>query len=156
MKVAMMSPLGNHRRRLPKDAFHLARLATTLTADCGACVRITLNMAAQEGSSSDSHAGLRRELGTLPPELADAFTFAEAVARGQDDPEGRERIRTFFGEEGLVELSLAIASSMVFPRLKRALGHAESCSRTRPALLDEGPRSSSRPVTAPGAAKMRL
>lgn len=39
------------------------------------------------------------------------------------------RLRERYGEEGLVELALAIASARVFPVTKRALGYALSCSK---------------------------
>jgi hypothetical protein len=65
----------------------------------------------------------------LPAELADVFHFAEEVvtASGDEGPY-RERIRERYGEEGLVELALAIAVCRVFPVTKRALGYAKSCA----------------------------
>jgi len=39
------------------------------------------------------------------------------------------RMREPDGQDGLVELALAIASTRVFPVTKRAPGHATACSR---------------------------
>jgi hypothetical protein len=65
----------------------------------------------------------------LPEELRDAYRFAEAVvtANGEEDAL-RERIRLRYGDEGLIEMALAIATCRVFPIIKRTLGYAVSCS----------------------------
>ena len=65
----------------------------------------------------------------LLEELKEAYCFAEAVVtlNGEDDSL-RERIRLRYGDEGLIEMALAIASCRVFPVTKRALGYAVSCT----------------------------
>ena len=54
---------------------------------------------------------------------------AEAVVKrsGQENAL-RERIRQRYGDEGLIELALAIAACRTFPVTKRVLGFAVSCS----------------------------
>ena len=65
----------------------------------------------------------------LPEDLADVYHFTAAVVRATGDEESlRQRIRYRYGEDGLVELALAIASARVFPITKRALGYAKSCA----------------------------
>ncbi|HEV3121276.1 MAG TPA: hypothetical protein VGY53_05215, partial [Isosphaeraceae bacterium] len=73
---------------------------------------------------------LDRRLDDLPDDLAEVYRFTEAVLErnGQDGPL-RERMREHYGEEGLVELALAIASCRVFPATKWAMGYAVSCER---------------------------
>ena len=62
--------------------------------------------------------------------LADVYRFAEAVTqRGENLGELRERARARYGDEGLIELALAIGFSTVFPVVKRALGYPVSCER---------------------------
>jgi hypothetical protein len=57
------------------------------------------------------------------------YRFAEAVVTASPDADAlRPRVAEHFGEEGLVELALAIASSRFFPIVKRTLGYARSCS----------------------------
>jgi hypothetical protein len=46
----------------------------------------------------------------------------------------REHIRQRFGDEGLIEMALAIASCRTFPMVKRALGYAVSCSEVAVSL----------------------
>jgi hypothetical protein len=50
------------------------------------------------------------------------------VSENVDPTDLRERIRARHGDEGLVELALAIAAARVIPTTKRALGYATSCS----------------------------
>src|SRR5260370_41116536 len=40
----------------------------------------------------------------------------------------RERIRLRYGDEGLIEMALAIATCRGFPTIKHALGYAVSCA----------------------------
>lgn len=124
--------LASHRRKLPLDAFHVARLAATQVEDCGTCVQIVVNMARKEDVGADLlKAALAGNEAALPAPLGDVLRYARQVAQGQDDAELRDRLRASYGEAGLVELALAIATARVFPSVKRAMGHAVSCSLVR-------------------------
>ena len=70
-----------------------------------------------------------RDVDSLPEALADVYRFTEAVVEktGAED-ELRERLRGRYGDEGLIELAMAIAGARVFPITKRALGYAKSCA----------------------------
>lgn len=128
-KFALVGPLGNHRKYLPKNAWHVARLAATQHEDCGSCVQIVVNLALKDGINGELlDAVLRTKTDSLPPELAQVHQFATTIASGQDDPELRELLRTRFGEQAFAELALAIATSRLIPTTKRALGYAQSCS----------------------------
>lgn len=129
-KFLKLLPLAGYRGKLPPAALHVAAIVATRLEDCGACVQMAVNMAVQEGVSRDvlraACAGAPDE---LPPDLADVYRFAEAVVmQAADQAELRERIRQQYGEEELVELSLAISVSRVFPTVKRGLGYATSCA----------------------------
>ena len=131
MRYAAFIPMSRYRRRLPADAFHVARLVATRRQDCGSCVQIVVNLARRDGLGSTTIADvLAARVDALPSELQDVYRFAEAVVDATYD-EGplRERLRSRYGEEALVELALAIASAQVFPVAKRALKYAISCSR---------------------------
>jgi hypothetical protein len=52
------------------------------------------------------------------------------VTRNGEEDSLRECIRQRYGDEGLIEMALAIASCRAFPVTKRALGYAVSCSKT--------------------------
>jgi alkylhydroperoxidase family enzyme len=129
-KFAKFLAVDEYRRALPPGPFYVARIVATRHEDCGTCVQIAVNQAKRAGVPADQiRAVLDGKLDALPEEVRDAYRFAEAVlaANGEEDT-WRERIRLKYGDEGLIEMALAIATCRVFPTLKRALGFAVSCS----------------------------
>jgi alkylhydroperoxidase family enzyme len=126
-------PLAQYRRSLPPDAYHVARLVATQHEDCGTCVQIEVRLARKSGVSAEIvRAAIERKPETLPERLAAVYRFAEAVvAATYAEGDLRERIRKEYGERGLVEMALGMASCRVFPVTKRALGFAVSCSKVK-------------------------
>ena len=135
-KLGFLKPLSTHRRRLPPDPLHLARLQAVRIEDCGECVQIEVNMACRAGVSPDwIRAVLADRLEALPEDLADVVRFAGAVTEMTRAEDGlRQRLRRLYGDQGLIELSMAIASARFFPTLKRTLGYSQSCSLIRVAV----------------------
>jgi len=132
-KFAMFLPLSRHRKALPHAAYHIARIVATRDEDCGTCVQIEVNLARSDGVPVDMiHAVLNEDVEALPGDLADVYRFAVAVvtATGGEDAL-RERLRYRYGEDGLVELALALAAARVFPIIKRTLGYARSCAMVK-------------------------
>jgi alkylhydroperoxidase family enzyme len=128
-KFAKILPLAQYRRVLPKDAYHVAVIASSLDADCGACAQIGINAASSAGVSSEViRAVIEQRPDDLPADLADVYRFTLAVVRSTEEHDRlREPIRTRYGDEGLIELAFAMAACRVFPVTKRALGYATSC-----------------------------
>jgi alkylhydroperoxidase family enzyme len=130
LKFIKVMPLSEYRRKLSAEPYHVARLVAARHEDCGTCVQIEVNLARRDGvSAAVLGAALASKPDELPSGVADAYRFAEEVvkASGEEGPY-RENIRRHYGEEGLVELAMAIAVCRVFPTTKRALGYAQSCS----------------------------
>jgi alkylhydroperoxidase family enzyme len=129
MKVAKLGKLVQYRRALPADANHVAHLVAARDEDCGTCVQIGVSFALRDGVSKDIlQAVLDRQPDRLPPQLADVYRFAESVVTHVDDDALRERVRSHYGDEALIELGLAMAVGRTFPVIKRTLGYAKSCS----------------------------
>jgi alkylhydroperoxidase family enzyme len=129
-KFAKFLAVDEYRRVLPPGPCYVARIVAVRDADCGTCVQIAVSQAKKAGVSAEIlRAVLDRRLDDLPEELREAYRFAEAIVTA-DGEEGalRERVRLRYGDEGLIEMALAIASCRVFPIVKRALGYAVSCS----------------------------
>ncbi len=129
-KFIRIIPLAKYRKILPPGPYHVARLVATRDEDCGTCVQIEVNLARESGVAREHlQAVLDRRPVDLPEELSDVYRFAEGVvtASGQEDTL-RQKLRERYGEAGLVELALALASCRVFPITKRALGYAVHCS----------------------------
>lgn len=129
-KFAKFLAVDEYRRVMPPGPYYVARIVAVRQEDCGTCVQIAVNQARKAGvPAAQLRAVLDGKLDGLPEELAEAYHFAEAVvtANGEEDA-WRERIRLRHGDEGLIEMALAIASCRVFPITKRALGDVVSCS----------------------------
>ena len=129
MRMAKFTKLL-HTHRGPTTAVHVASLVGSMAEDCGSCVQIGVNLARQAGvSPAILQAVVRRTPEALPEQLADVYHFADAVTAGSPEQDDyRERVRQHYGDEGLVEIALAVALHRVFPTLKRGLGFAKSCS----------------------------
>jgi alkylhydroperoxidase family enzyme len=136
LRFTWVLPLNEYRRALPADAYFVARLAATRDADCGTCLQIEANLARRAGVPADVvRAAVDGRPDALPRPLQDVHRLAEAVVRATYDEDGlREELRARFGERGLVELALAIASCRVFPVVKRTLGYAKSCAHVTVAV----------------------
>ena len=129
-KFTKIMPLANYRKLLPPGPYHVARLVATRDEDCGTCLQIEVHQARKAGLAPEhlrsAVAGRPEE---LPEELADVYCFTEAVVTASyTEGELRQRLRSRYGEEGLIELAYAIAACRIFPVTKRALGYATSCA----------------------------
>jgi hypothetical protein len=68
----------------------------------------------------------------MPEDVRLAFRFAHSVLA--HDPQAdalRVQIVQRWGEKGLISLGFAITAARIFPTLKYALGHGQSCSRVK-------------------------
>jgi alkylhydroperoxidase family enzyme len=117
----------------PWMAVHIASIVSAMADDCGSCVQIGVNLARNAGVPRDVLAAVvERSPERLSDELADVYRFATAVTENSPEQEEyREAVRNRYGDEGLVEIAMAIALHRVFPTLKRGLGFAKSCSLVR-------------------------
>jgi hypothetical protein len=128
LKFGLFAPLAGHRKHLPKDAWHLARLAATMAEDCVSSVQIVASQARSEGiPSALIKTALAGTLDELPMDLALVIRFADVVAKGGDNEYLRNRLIRIYGRPAVNELALAVATARVFPALKRGMGRAQSC-----------------------------
>ncbi|MEX2138035.1 MAG: hypothetical protein WD894_02150 [Pirellulales bacterium] len=129
-KFGKFLAVDEYRRVLPAGPCYVARIVAVRDADCGTCVQIAVQQARKAGVPAEQlRAALDGNLDALPEESRDAYRFAEAVVTASSEQDAlRERIRQRFGDEGLIEMAMAIASCRTFPMVKRALGYAVSCS----------------------------
>lgn len=130
LKFSKVLSVSRYRRVLPPAPWHVAQIVATRDEDCGPCVQIAVNVARKSGIDPQHiRATVEGRPDDLPDELADVYRFTQAVVTASgEDADLRKAIRGRYGDEGLVELALAIASCRVYPITKRALGYATSCS----------------------------
>lgn len=116
-------------KKVPKVAYHTARLRGAIAADCGTCVEAEINLANQAGiDNATVGLVLRSDYSELPEEVAAIARLADAVAgRREDDAEAREIIKRAYGDAGLIEVSFAMNGAALLPGIKRAMGYATIC-----------------------------
>jgi len=129
-KFGLFMFLARHRRAASEEARAVAALVGVLAEDCGPCVQTVVNLARDAGvDRSLLQAVLDRRPQDLEPDLALIYQFAQSVVNS--DPvaaEQSDKLKHLLGEEAVVDMSLAIACSRVFPTVKRGLGYGISCS----------------------------
>ena len=118
---------------VPSPVAAMAALGATLAEDCGECVQIQVNLAAQAGVEPRFlKAALDNRLGDLPADLKLGFCFGRVVS--DNDPMLLEKgaaLEARFGRKALVDLALTVALARFYPTVKRALGHARSCAEIK-------------------------
>ena len=129
-RFSMIKVVEGGRKHTPAEIYHTAGMAAAMVEDCGPCVQIHVNLALKDGVKGDVLRLLAaRKLDSVPPQVALAFRYGEAVAKGEMADEMREQIRNLWGEKGLIELAFLIATARFYPGLKRGLGFAHTCER---------------------------
>ena len=124
--------ISSYREDAPKEAWYAAKLAATLSEDCGPCTQLVVKMAERDGMSPLAiRAVLLGDEAAMPPDAALGFRFAQAVLHRDIATSDRLRreIETRWGRKALVSLALTIASARVYPSVKYALGHGQACTK---------------------------
>lgn len=131
VKFALFVPLARHRSAAPADALHIARIAAAKAEDCGPCLQTTINYALAGGVSPTLvKAAADGDIEALGPDLGAVYRFADAVAnRDPACEDERPTLCELYGAAAIVDFSLAIATTRVFPTVKRGMGYALSCNK---------------------------
>ncbi len=132
-KFLLFTPLSSHRRAASAEACAIAGLVGARSEDCGTCLQIAVNIALKSDVDPEIvRAVLDNDPDRLQLELAEVYRFAEAVVTAAPEAAERsDRLKQTLGEEAVVDLSLAIATSRLFPTVRRGLGHAISCAQVQ-------------------------
>lgn len=130
-RFALFVPMSRYRKCLPPEAHAVACIAAVHAEDCGPCLQTVVNLASTAGvSTALIRAAVTRDLAAMDERIRTVFEFAEAIAaRDFSSEELRPRIEGWWGKAAVAELALAIASTRVFPTVKRVMGYGQACSR---------------------------
>lgn len=122
--------IGAHHSAAPADALAVAAIAVMRHQDCGPCMQITMTFAEMEQVDvTILQAAFERDLDALPAPLGTVYLYAEAVARSDwKSADYEPLVREHYGDAAMIDFALRIASSAVYPTLKRALGHGHACT----------------------------
>jgi len=131
LRFGLVASLG-HTKGPPAEAMTAARIAGTLSEDCGPCTQISVDMATAQGVKPEViRAILVGDRFAMGETAALGYGFARAVL--DRDLEGadaaREEITRRWGKRAVVALSLALTTARMYPNLKYGLGHGRSCTR---------------------------
>jgi hypothetical protein len=130
-KFAALAKAANHREVVPVEASFAAKIVGAMAEDCGPCTQLVVDQALEAGMPADQiEAVLRRNTRVMNAATVLGFRFADAVVRrSADDDEYREAVRAQWGDKGVVDLTMVLQMSRMFPMLKAALGYAKECRR---------------------------
>jgi hypothetical protein len=140
LRLSAFQIFAGQRKALPRDAFYAARIASTMAEDCGPCTQLVVTMAERERvDPATLRAIVARDLSSASPDASLAVRFVEAVlARDLLRADAlRSEVVSKWGDEALVTLAFAMATSRVYPTLKYALGYGRACSKVQVAGVDQ-------------------
>lgn len=121
--------MGRFQKAAPEELLMLAKIAAMRVQDCGPCTLLGVKMAREKGLSETIIGGALHGGQGLNAEQRDVYDYAHGVAANEElDPELLPRLRARWGAEVVGELAVNIVSTRLYPTLKRALGHAQSCA----------------------------
>ncbi|GEP43608.1 hypothetical protein [Brevifollis gellanilyticus] len=121
--------MGRYQKSAPDEVLMIAKIAAMRLQDCGPCTLLNVKMAREKGMPEALiQASLHQGKG-LTPEQRDIYDYARGVAANVDlDPELLPRLQARWGREVIAEIAVSVVSTHLYPTLKRALGHAQSCA----------------------------
>ena len=122
-------PMARVKKEAPKEAIFIAKIAAMRAQDCGPCTELSLKMAREAGLEEPVIQGALRGGKGLTDEQREVHDYAVAVALNEElDPELLARLQERLGRAAVAEIAVNIIATKLYPTLKRALGHAQSCS----------------------------
>ena len=130
VKTLLLGPFTRHRFGLPAAPYFAAKIVATRRADCGACLKLAIDMAAEAGVPLAAIRQLLLGSGEeAPPEMQLAARYAHAVLDNDPAlPEAIEACARRWGKRGLAGLAAAVTAGQLYPVFKRGLGHGTSCT----------------------------
>lgn len=121
-----------HRKECPLAHYHVAGIAAFREVDCGPCLQLNVRYAVAAGLPSDLIEAALNNPDLLPTRHRQVHEFARAILRGEPTVDSlRATLVEALGETSVIEIGLRVASAQVFPVVKRAMGHYQSCALTR-------------------------
>lgn len=122
-------PMARVKKLAPTEAIFIAKIAAMRAQDCGPCTELNIKMAREAGVTETVIQGALRGGEGLPPEQRDIHDYARAVALNEEmEPDLLPRLLKRLGKPVLAEIAVNIIAMRLYPALKRAFGHAKSCS----------------------------
>jgi len=131
MKFMLATSLGSYRRDVPLAALFAAGITAVRSEDCGPCTQLAVAMAEQQGVRPEVlRALLQDDDLAMPEDVALAWEFTRAtLAHDPSADDYRNEIIRRWGPRAVVTLAFAITTARMYPTVKYAMGHGQTCSR---------------------------
>jgi len=129
-KFEAFLPMASHIEATPKEVLYVCKITSMQYEDCSACLQLNVDMAIEAGVEKEIIKEVLFNKGkNLSSSLKDVYEFSLAVAKNSPiSEELYDKMHTKYSKEILMEMALAIASTKVFPAIKRVLKDDVSCS----------------------------
>jgi len=148
-KFAMFMPFAMHRKAAPAEGYYLASIGALQHEDCGPCLQIAVNQALAAGVRTEVLSAAIAGGAELTDDQKLYLDFGRAVAANAPEAEElRLRLADRLPPAAMVDLAIVIASSRVFPALKRGLGRAQSCALVQVKVRSAAPAAAPRAVAS--------
>jgi len=123
-------PMASFKDKVPIDVIFVVKLTSMKNEDCGKCLQLNVDMAIEAGVDKDIVKEVVFNEGkNLSNDLKEIYDFTLAVANKQSIEQSLyDKINKKYSKDILTEIALAIASTKVFPAVKRVLNDFYSCS----------------------------
>lgn len=131
-KFGLFQVMSSHRQSVSREAWYAARITAARHEDCGPCTQLVVDMAlAEKIPEATLRAIVARDFAQMSPDAALGVRLADAVLAHEPSDELRAEALKRYGQKGLISIAYAIASSRVYPTVKRVLGYAHTCERIK-------------------------
>jgi hypothetical protein len=130
-KFSRAAAIGSYRKDVPLAAWTAAAITAVRHEDCGPCTQLGVSMAEKSGVDPKVlRAILNEDAEAMPDDVFLAWRFTRATL--DHDPaasEYREAIVERWGPRAVISLAFAMVASRVYPTVKYAMGHGQTCQR---------------------------
>ncbi len=131
LAFARVAKISRYRRDVPREPHYAAKLVGTIAEDCGPCTQLNVTMALQDGADPKMLAAvLANDELAMTPEVRLAVRFARATLAHDPAADAlRAQVVERWGLPGLLSLALGLTAARMYPTLKYAMGHGQTCQR---------------------------
>ena len=130
-KFSKAAGIGTYRKNVPLAAWTAAAITAVRHEDCGPCTQLGVSMAEKSGvDPTVLRAILAEDAAAMPDDVALAWRFTRAAL--DHDPvvdEYRQEIVRRWGPRAVISLAFAMVASRIYPTVKYAMGHGQTCAR---------------------------
>lgn len=129
LRLGLLLPLlSGYRSGVPIDLWAGAAVASTREGDCGPCLQLTVDMAIDEGADPTTLQAALQGDTERAGDTGLGYRFAmAAISDAEELDELREQIRSRFGEQAVIALTISAATGRAWPVVKRGLGYGKLC-----------------------------